>query len=187
MEKSKLIDVIKTFSKEEIKSFNDFVRSPFFNKEKVLIRLADYLLQYYPVYSSPEIEKERVFSRLYPGKRYNAGLMRNVISDLLRLAEGFLSMKNFQSDNIKKELHVLEEFYNRKLWKHFQKQKEKTDNELEKNGIKNRLYFEKKTELAELSLKYLRETDITSYKQTQITLQETSDLIAAESLIKLLL
>lgn len=184
MEKSKLIDVIKTFSKEEIKSFNDFVRSPFFNKEKVLIRLADYLLQYYPLYSSPEIEKEKVFSSLYPGKRYNDGLMRNIISDLLKFAEEFLAVSAFRADNIKKELQLAGEFYNRKQWKHFQQQKEKTNSELEKDGIRNRQYYERKTELTELYLKYLRETDITSYKQTQKTLQETSDLMTAVSLIK---
>lgn len=185
MEKSKLIVVLKTFTKDEIKSFNDFVRSPFFNNETVLIKLADYLQKHHPTYNSPQIEKEKVFAFLYPGKKYNDGLMRNIISDLLRLAEEFLAVTGFQADNIKKGLQLLEELYNRKLWNHFQRQREKTDIEIEKDGFKNGKYFDRKAELTVLYLGFLREEDI-NFRETHKVLQETSDLMTAGSLVKLL-
>src|SRR5437016_321318 len=106
MEKSKLTEVFKTFSKDEIKSFNDFVKSPFFNKEKVLIKLAGYLQRLHPAYNFPGIEKERVFTFLYPGKKFNDGLMRNITSDLLALAEKFLAVKRLDK-NILMENNLL--------------------------------------------------------------------------------
>ncbi len=185
MEKTKLIDVLKTFSKTEIKSFNDFVRSPYFNKETVLIKLADYLLKYHPAYKSPEIEKEKVFSFLYPGKKYNDGLMRNVISDLYKLAEEFLAAKSLSSNSINKNLLVLDELNNRKLFGQFIKLKEKTDRQIEMMGFKNETYYERKIELTKLYRNYLRESKDSYTKWTE-GIQELSDLITAGFLVNIL-
>ena len=90
MQRSKLISLLKTLSKNEIRWFKDYIYSPYFNKEKVLMKLADHLAKYHPEYDDEGINKEKVFAFLYPGKKYNDALMRNMISDLLKLANGFL-------------------------------------------------------------------------------------------------
>ena len=95
MNNSKFVLLLKTLSPGELKQFRDFVHSPFFNKEKVLKNLADYLKICHPEYDKKHMEKEKVFEFLYPGKKYNDALMRNIISNMLRLANEFLAVLNF--------------------------------------------------------------------------------------------
>jgi hypothetical protein len=52
MEKSKVIDIFRTFSPDELKRFRDFVHSPFHNKNKNVIRLFEILKKYYPDFES---------------------------------------------------------------------------------------------------------------------------------------
>src|SRR3972149_7227775 len=184
MEKSKLISLLKTFNKDEIKSFNDFVSSPFFNKEKVLIRLTGYLQNNHPDYNNSGIEKEKVYSFLYPGKNYSDGLMRNVISDLYRLAEEFLAVNNLRNNSIKENMLLLDELNNRKLYSQFLKLKEKTEGHIEKSGFKNELYFERKIELTKLYRNYLNEVK-DSYIKWNEGIQDLSDLITANFLVNM--
>ncbi len=185
MQKSKLITCLKTFNNNEIRDFRYFISIPFFNKEKVLEKLADYIFNYHPNYESHELEKEKVFVHLYPGKKYNDGGMRNSISDLLSLAEEFLIIKNLKTNGFKKNILLLEELKNRKLQNHFLKQKEKTGKLIEQSIVKDELYYERKTELSSLYISFLKETEDTYIRENQL-FQETSDLATAGFLIKIL-
>ena len=185
MQRSKLITLIKTFNNNEIRSFRDFVSTPFFNKEKALQKLADYISKYHPNFDKPEIEKEKVFLYLYPGKKYSDGLMRNTTSDLLSLAEEFLIIKNLKAHGFRKDILLLEELKNRKLQDHFLKRKEKTAKLIEQSSVKDEWYFDMKTELSTLYISFLKETEDTYVRENQL-FQETSDLITAGFLIKIL-
>jgi hypothetical protein len=185
MQKSKLIALLKSFSKQEMKSFNDFVFSPYFNKEKVLVKLVDFLSAYHPHYNVPGLEKENVFENLYPGKTYNDGLMRNIISDMLALAEEYLVLKNLNTDEFRKNILLIKELKSRKLANHFLKHKEKTENLIEQSPFKDEFYYDKKTELSRLYSSFLKETEDTYIRENQL-FQENSDLITSGFLIKIL-
>jgi len=185
MKKSKLINVLKTFNNGEIKSFNDFVSSPFFNKEKVLINLISYLQNYHPSFNYPELEKAKVFEFLYPRKKYNDSLMRNIISDLHRLAEEFLVIINLQSNEFRKGMLMLNEFKNRSLESHFIKFKNKLDSLIEKPLYKNEKYFDMKTELIRLYGNFMRANQDNYLEKNEIT-QEASDIMTSNFLIKMI-
>lgn len=185
MQKSKLITLLQRFSKTDMKEFGDFVSSPFFNKEKVLERLAAYLINHYPAYDTPGLVKESVFLHLYPGKKYSDGLMRNIISDLLNLAEEFLMIKNLDKDKFRKDMLLMNELKSRKLPNHFLKKKEKTEKLVEQSSAKDGFYYDKKTELNMLYSSFLKETEDT-YIRENMLFQDTSDLITAGFLVKIL-
>ncbi len=185
MQKSKLITLLKTFRNDELKSFRDLVSSPFFNKEKVLVKLADYLCVHHTNFDKHELDKEKVFLFLYPDKNYSDGLMRNIISDLLSLAEEFLIIKNLKQDNFRKDILLMNELRGRKLHSHFLKQKEKTTKLAELSPVKDGFYYDKKTELNRLYSAYLKETEDTYLRENRL-FQDTSDQITAGFLIKIL-
>jgi hypothetical protein len=185
MQGSKAIILLKTFSKEEFKSYGLFVRSPYFNKENIQINLYCLLRKYYPDFNSPELEKEKIYSALYPGRRYNDGAMRNIISDSLKLGERFLAIQKFQSDNYKSDYYLLEELRVRKLRNHFLNRKNKAENEIEKRILKDELYYDRKIDILRLYARFLRETETTFIQRNKV-LQETSDLLAVSCLMKLL-
>jgi hypothetical protein len=185
MQKSKLITLLRSFSKAEMKEFSDFIRSPFFNREKVQEKLTGYLVSHYPAYDKPELEKENVFQHLYPGKKYSDGLMRNIISDLLNLAEQFLVIKSLGGDSFRKDILLMKELKSRKLPDHFLKKKEKTEKLVEQSPVKDGFYYDKKTELNMMYSTFLKETEDTYIRENPL-FQETSDLITAGFLTKIL-
>jgi len=185
MDKSKVLFLLKTFTKEEFKKFGLFLRSPYFNRENIQIKIYDVMKEYYPDFNSSLLEKQKIYDILYPGRRYNDGAMRNILSDMLKLAELFLSIERFQSENFKKNIFLLEELRERKLKTNFLKQKERTEKIIEENIIKDGLYYDRKSELAALYARFLRGTQETFIQRDKV-LQETSDLITISSLIKLI-
>ncbi len=96
MHNSKLIEILRKFDKKEINGFYDYVCSPYFNKEKVIMNLTEHLKKSYPDFKEEFIQKEKVYKKLYPGKKYNDSVMRNVLSKTMRLAEDFLTLKEFE-------------------------------------------------------------------------------------------
>ena len=104
-----LTDILKTFSKEDLKKFGDFVASPYFNKKNTVIKLWDNIKQYYPEFKNKNLKKEIVWESLYSGKVYNYGVMKNLIYDLNQLVEKFLE-EEMLADN--KYYRGLQLFYN---------------------------------------------------------------------------
>src|SRR5260370_5344844 len=109
MLKSKFIDILKTFSPKEFKQFRDFIHSPFHNSNKNVIKLYEIIRKYTPKFDSSSIEKEKLFRKLYPGKKYNDTVMRILLSDLLRLGEEFLIQRRSRQNPFAENLFLLEE------------------------------------------------------------------------------
>ncbi len=93
MQNTRLVKLLKKFPQDDIKKFRDFVNSPFFNKNKKVIRLAEYILKFYPDFSQKDFEEEAIFKKLFPGETYEYQKIKNLISDLLNLAYNYLRTK----------------------------------------------------------------------------------------------
>jgi hypothetical protein len=152
MIKSKAIDLLKTFTAEEMKEFGLFISSPFFNKEKVLIQLFDLLMKYYPLFTGRGFTKEKIFTKIYPGKKYNDGMLRNSLSKIHSLGERFIAIKNFESQSFEYELRLLESLSERKLEKQFKKQEDLFLEMLSNEKSKDSEYYKRMRILDELRI-----------------------------------
>lgn len=94
---SKFIDLLKTFSQEEIKEFERFIDSPFFNRDKTISQSYKFIKKFYPSFDNSKFSKEKFFSHLYPGKEYNDSRVRNILSDLLKHGQDYISYKLYKS------------------------------------------------------------------------------------------
>ena len=101
MIKSSLIEAFKTFSPKEIKEFAEFVSSPFFNKNINVIKLFELIRKNYPEFESAKIEKEKIFSKLFPGKPYKDSTLRLLMYYLYELVEKFLAYNRFNNDKFR--------------------------------------------------------------------------------------
>jgi len=88
--KSSVILILKTFSDEEIKQFEDFLNSPFHNKNTKVLRLFNTLKEYHPGYNDDKLSKENLFKELFGNLKYKESYVRNLFSDLNILAEQYL-------------------------------------------------------------------------------------------------
>jgi len=144
MVKSDLISLLKTFSKNEIKEFDKFLRSPYFTegkniRHKILYTYFCKLKKFYPEFSSSECSKEYIYNLLYPGKIYDDNKFRKLNSDLTSLAENFLVQLELEKDGFKKREYLLNNLSPRKLDKLFLKKADECRKFLEADNLN--LYY----------------------------------------------
>ncbi len=115
MLKSNLIEIIKSFTKQEIAEFSDFLWSPYFNKKTSVIRLFDEIIKFSPDFTSEKLEKLKLWSKLYPGKEFNYGVMKNHIHDLTKLAEEYITQVEYRKNEVQEFSNLFKAVTNRNL------------------------------------------------------------------------
>lgn len=135
MKRSKLIPILKSFSKEEIKEFDKFLNSPFFGCKKFVLNFYRTLIMYHPSFNEEDIAKEKLFDNLYKGRPFNAALIRRMTSDLIFFSEEYLKYKNFKSNDTYQSSSILNELRKRKLDRMFINKFDKIMQELNSDDI----------------------------------------------------
>ncbi|MEO8447497.1 MAG: hypothetical protein ABI528_08380 [bacterium] len=120
MHKSTLIQILSSFSEKDFKKFGKFISSSYFNTNSKLIELYSILKNYYPEFNSPEIRNEYFFTIMYGNKKYVAGTMKYLLSEMESLAETFIGIE--KKDEIMTDLCILKEFNDKELNNLFEKQ-----------------------------------------------------------------
>ena len=157
MLKSSLLEILRTFSKQELIKFEDFIISPYFNKKENVTMLFLEIKKYLPELSNENLEKEKVWNAIFPGKEYNYGIMKNIIFDLNKLCESFLSEEIYKKNDIQRDLDFMTSASERNLSnllmskfdsaeRAFSKNSEKFKDDFASNYYENlRDYYELKT------------------------------------------
>lgn len=97
-ERNYLYKVLSTFSDEEWLEFEKFAASPYFNKGRNFGILLKILKKHRPAFESPELRKENLYKRLWPGKAYKESVMYSTFSRLGNLADEFMIQKEYEAD-----------------------------------------------------------------------------------------
>lgn len=115
MENSKLIRVLKTFSKDDWKEFKKFVSSAYFNKGRNYLPLLKELRKHSPDFLPGKLTRKALYRALYPDKSYKDSVILTLLSKLHRLTYEFMLQKGFlKSDSIKKQI-LIDELTKRSL------------------------------------------------------------------------
>lgn len=109
MNNSSLILLLKKFDKQQMKEFNSFVKSPFFNTNKALASLFEYIRKQHPEFNEEKLEKEYVYRKIFGKTEFNDGFFRVLMSNLQNLAEEYLSLKGFQKETLLKKKFLLDQ------------------------------------------------------------------------------
>ena len=142
MENTRLINLLKSFSADELREFELFVTSPFYNRENALTGLFVILKQHYPEFTGKDFNKEKIYHELFPGKKFNDPLLRNTFSDLLKLCEEYLKISQFRQDKFYSQYLLLKQLTNRKQNSLFVSHVRKIKSVLKKPGIMDELYYQ---------------------------------------------
>ncbi|MBS1495166.1 MAG: hypothetical protein JST55_16790 [Bacteroidetes bacterium] len=139
---SNLIKVLSSLSKEELKSFEDFVASPYFNKKPSVVSLFKELKKYYPEFKDEALTKEKIYSKLYKGKAFNDGVLRNQMSELYKLLLKFLGNEAYERDSTEFKIKVSRELLTKGLSKTFKNYYDDIKKDYDKdNLIVNEYYY----------------------------------------------
>lgn len=110
MKNTTLYHLLYNFSSQELQQFQEYVHSPFFNKNEKVKRLCKYLLE-----QDLDVEKKKVYKYIFENSDYQELRLNNVISDLLQLAYGFLIQQQLISSPLQQQTHLLESLIERNL------------------------------------------------------------------------
>jgi len=119
MFKSKLISTLRTLSGKEIRKFDAYIQSPFFNSNKKVIELFGLIRKFHPDYPDNKVDAEVIFSKVFPHEKFEEQKLRYVMSDLTVLLEDFLSYIEFEKNEIYKKHLLLNAYDSRSLDKFF--------------------------------------------------------------------
>ncbi|MBK9332697.1 MAG: hypothetical protein IPM96_09940 [Ignavibacteria bacterium] len=133
MHKSSLLEILRTFSKQELIKFEDFVRSPYFNKKENVLKLFLEIRKYSPAFESENLVKDKTWTALFPGKVYNYGIMKNLIHDLGKLCESFLSEEVYSRNETQRSLDFLNTISSRNILNVFMNKIESAEKAFLKN------------------------------------------------------
>ncbi|MCC7158020.1 MAG: hypothetical protein IT281_00615 [Ignavibacteria bacterium] len=115
MKDSKLIRLLKTFSIEELKEFEKFASSSYFNKGRNYVPFLKLLKLNHPAYSAKRLEKENLYKALYPNKAYKENVINMIASGVYSLAKDFIVHEKIKEMNSLKDALLIKELSSRNL------------------------------------------------------------------------
>ncbi len=172
MQNSKLIDLLKTFEKEDWRWFRKFLLSPYFNNREELVIFCDYLRGQAPDFKEKAIRKEKVFKKLYPGQIYDEKQISYAMNFLLGQAERFLAQREFELQTPVINIYLQRSLVRRQLDKHYKYQYEKSYDLLEDRKKENIDYYLFQYQKSEIANVHYNNKNLRSYDPN---LQATSD------------
>ena len=118
--KSKLLTVLRTLSSKELKYFEEYILSPFFNKNDKVIELFSLVKKFHPEYPEEKVSLENIYPKLFPKEKIDEQKLRYVRTDLSKLLEEFLAYTEYEKSEVYKKHLLLNAYDVRKLDKYFQ-------------------------------------------------------------------
>lgn len=133
IENSKLAELLGTLNESELKSFENYLLSPYFNNSEQIIKLFEFIKKAHPTFAN--INKEAIFRAIYPKEEYKDKKIRDLLSRMLGLAEDFLAQERFNSNKLLGIRLTLQELAAKNLEKHFVAKAKEADTEINKEKI----------------------------------------------------
>ena len=134
---SKFFQIIQTFSPTELKSFELWLKSPWANSNKNLIRLLEKVQKHHPNFDYPKLTKPKLFQQILPKGKYSDRRMNNLLSEGYLAAERFMVFNSLANNqNLQKDL-LTQELQNRHLEDWFFRDINKEVERLEEKEIKD--------------------------------------------------
>ena len=123
----KIIELLKTFTKPEIKSFERFLISPYFNESQKILKLYRLLIKHYPHFDSELLNEENLSMEINPNLKFKKSTFKSLLFDLSSLAEKYLIIEKLNEKSFYAGDFLREQFLKRNLPKYLKQNIEKSE------------------------------------------------------------
>ena len=137
MQKLKLTELILSLSPSELKRLGDFIRSPFFNKNKKLVSLYEYFEKAVNESSVDKLNKENLWDHISPEDKFSDTKFRSYLSDLKKLVEKFIIIIEEEKYPVREKNNLLYSLSIRNSQKNFDVTAKEIGNVLKNEFTKN--------------------------------------------------
>jgi hypothetical protein len=140
MQKSVLIEIIRSLQKKEIRELNKWLQSPAHNQRQDVVRLFEYLVK--NVSNGDEaFQKERAWKAVAPGESYDDAFMRQVMYFLLKAIEEYIVFTDVMEDKVRTQLALARSYRKRKSDKAYRQAHRLGHEHLESQPLRNTYYL----------------------------------------------
>lgn len=150
MGRSRLFEMFCSLSHKDYKQFEDLVNSPYFNKSERVKKLWLYLKATGD--SDDAFTKEKISKAVFEDENFNEANLRMVIAGFVKLIEEFYLHKEYNSNQMEKNIRLLEVFLKNLNAKSFRMQLKIIENELDKTRKKDQIYYYRKYYIEKLKI-----------------------------------
>lgn len=152
MYKSTLIELMYKFTPGELKKFELFLRSPYHNKLTNPLKLFLEVKKFAPDYESNLLDKEIMWQKIFPGKKFNYGVMKNLIHEITKLGMKFLTIEYLENSKPDQDDMLLTQLFLRNCRKLYSQKVKQVNSQYSGNFIKKiqpeaETYFKFKSKL----------------------------------------
>jgi hypothetical protein len=161
---SSIILFLRSLSKEELKQFDKFIKSPFHNNRSDVVKYFNELKKFYPLFGRNDFTKQNIFSRLYPNAKYKDDVIRRLSSNLLKAGEEFGAYISFRKDDFTYNRYLSEFYLSKSIVKLLNRQLEKTELMLNERPARDAVHFLNRNFLEEFKRLSIVRSDSTGKK-----------------------
>lgn len=180
MEKSRLIQTLRTFSKKEIRECRKWLQSPAHNQREDVQVLFEYLTSNGTLLKEDLLKKECVYTTIFPDEPFEDAKMRQVMFFLMKSVEDFLVYQEWVKDDTRAKITLATVYRKRQLFKYFNRSLQNARHSHEQQPYRNKAFYE-----TEYALQYEEYTYLSGVRRTgQLNLQEVSDTLDLTFLIE---
>lgn len=137
----KVIDLLRSFSKEEINKFKKFIHSPYFNRSRKVIALFNELIKFYPEFKSKKLTNKNLYQNLVPERTFNDSTFRSLCFDLQNLIFTFLSSEHLKDNEFRSANFLLYELNIRGQHELYRRILKRMENEMDQSNNVDFDYF----------------------------------------------
>lgn len=140
MQKSVLLEIIRSLDKKEIRELNKWLQSPAHNQRQDVVRLFDFLVKNLPN-GDEATEKARAWKYVFPGEAFDDAYLRQVMYFLLKATEDYLVFAELSKNKVDHQLILTRIYRKRKLEKPFNQAQREGLKMLEDQPLRNDTYY----------------------------------------------
>ncbi len=181
MIKSRLIEVLRTFSNKEFRDLGKWLQSPYHNQRQDVVTLYNFLLENNNLENNKLLSKENAFIKVYPKEKFDDAKMRQVMHFLFKAVENFLVYNESAKDTAKNDVLLARVYRRKKLAKSLKKSIKNAANTLDSQSFREYNYYNEIFLLEEEKYHFLVEL---KGVRTEVNIQEISNALDTSFLIK---
>ncbi|MBV6443065.1 MAG: hypothetical protein DYG98_13240 [Haliscomenobacteraceae bacterium CHB4] len=174
MQNSKLILLLRTFSSREWKAFRDFVQSPYFNRNREVAALCEWLAGQAPSFEGAD--RKKAYAALFPGQACDEAHLNHLMSFLLKLCERFIGLEQMNKDELALDFFTLQALADRDQGKHYHYVFQKKQDTLQEQSRRDAQHYLTRYRLENLEANRLSRTTTRKFNEY---VQRTADSLDA--------
>ncbi len=172
MKQKKLVELLKSLRVWELKSFEKYVASPFFNVNEHVSKLLQLLIRSHPEFKPEQTEENYLFKKLFGNSRFNHQQLRYVMTDLTILLEDFLAYNVYYEKSFYQKKFLLHGLREKKLDKYFTQHLFVANKTQKQSAHQDVKYYKRQLGYEELSYEFTLSGD---NRSSDTNLQSLSD------------